>query len=106
MPPSLRRRRSERTHRTVETSVLEGSRSNIVAPTVTAARDSGGATLTSFVSFIAFISFIHPDPDFSTARQLFIGVASPSRETWAATMRQPSGVRIQVWLWRPGLAAP
>jgi hypothetical protein len=31
-------------------------------------------------------------------RQLFIGVASPSSETWAATMRQPSEVRIQVWL--------
>jgi DNA-binding FadR family transcriptional regulator len=25
-----------------------------------------------------------------------IGVASPSSETWAATMRQPSPVRIQV----------
>ena len=37
---------------------------------------------------------------------LFITVASPSSETWAATMRQPSGVRIQVWLCRPVLLPP
>ena len=31
----------------------------------------------------------------------FMTVASPSNDTCAATIRQPSGVRIQVWLWRP-----
>ena len=29
-----------------------------------------------------------------------------SRLTWADTTRQPSGVRIQVWLWRPMLVLP
>ena len=36
----------------------------------------------------------------------FITVGSPSSETWAATMRQPSGVRSQVWLCRPVLLEP
>ena len=37
---------------------------------------------------------------------VFIRVASPVNETCAATMRQPSGVRIQVWLCRPSRGSP
>jgi len=42
----------------------------------------------------------------SARAYVFIRVASPTNETWAATMRQPSGVRIQVWLCRPRRGSP
>src|SRR4029453_15622770 len=32
--------------------------------------------------------------------------STTSSDTCAATMRQPSGVRIQVWLWRPAFPLP